>query len=247
MRLTCIASDADDDLAGFDHAESSTTRHSSSQARRVNGKRSCDDSEVENGVRSLEPFKIEIRVPNMEQPPEVIQPLWFRLADITGWFNWDALAAIGTVGALWFVVIQTTRAGRAERARAIGVLTYLIGLLEPIEIVSIFEETTNEDLKNLPGNQLEHDLSIVRRAIQGLDALSLPDASLVGAVEWTMTAPLALRDIQRCLLKRSLEDHSGVMSDFRYIQEFVQHLRAERDGLRRGWIMRAIQRSRRYA
>lgn len=29
-----------------------------------------------------------------------MRPLWYRLADVTDLFNWDALAAIGTVAGL---------------------------------------------------------------------------------------------------------------------------------------------------
>ena len=60
------------------------------------------------------------------EPPAFIRPLWYALADVTGWFNWDALAAIGTVGALWFAVVQSSRSSRSERARQVGTLTTLI-------------------------------------------------------------------------------------------------------------------------
>lgn len=61
------------------------------------------------------------------------------IADITSWFDWNAFSAIGTVGALWFAVVQSSRTGRLERARAVGTLTALNSLIEPIcDAVPIF-------------------------------------------------------------------------------------------------------------
>ncbi|MBJ7408881.1 MAG: hypothetical protein JHD15_00730 [Phenylobacterium sp.] len=57
-----------------------------------------------------------------ENPPAFWMPVYTALANITSWFDWDALAAIGTVGALWFIVVQTSRAGRVERSRHLGIL-----------------------------------------------------------------------------------------------------------------------------
>ncbi len=61
-----------------------------------------------------------------------MRELWLTLADWTERFNWEALSAIGTVGALWFALLQSGRAQRTEHLKAVGTLTALVGLVEPI-------------------------------------------------------------------------------------------------------------------
>lgn len=168
----------------------------------------------------------------MRHPPEILRPLWSMLADITGWFNWEALSAIGTVGALWFVIVQTTRSGRAERAKSIGILTFLIGLVEPIEVVPLYEGTDDAELKSESSTVVDLGLSVVRRAIRGIESLPLADASAAGVVEWTMALPLALRDIEEVLATRTIQEPSTMQSSLRYILEATRHFRLQRDRLR---------------
>jgi len=179
----------------------------------------------------------------MVLPPEILRPLWNGLSAITEWFNWEALSAVGTVGALWFVVVQSTRTGRAERARAIGILTFLIALIEPIEVVSIYDDTEDDDLKNTPLDEIELDLAIVKRAIAGIAALPLSEASFAGVVEWTMTLPLALADIEEALNSQSLGEFTTVFSSLRYTEEARAHFTRERERLRHGVIISLIHRA----
>lgn len=172
-----------------------------------------------------------------------LQPAWTVLADITSWFNWEALSALGTVGALWFVVIQSTRSGRAERAKNIGVLTYLIGLIEPVENVSIYEDSDEERLKKVPGSLVDDDLSAIRRAMTGLAALPLSEAAAVNSVEWVMALPLALKDIEHALQSRSISSKSSVLSSIRYTQEAVSYLRKKRDRLQYGFLECMVRRT----
>ncbi|PVX30983.1 hypothetical protein [Sphingomonas pokkalii] len=174
----------------------------------------------------------------VKHPPEWLRPIWSFLSDMTSWFNWDALAAIGTVGALWFVIIQSTRAGRAGRAKAIGILTFLIGLVEAIEAVPIYDDSTDDDFRETSGGQIEIGLSIVRRAIAGIQTLSLNDAAAVGVVEWIMALPLALGDIETTLRNRRIEPASNVHSSIRYVWEATLHFRYERDKLLHGPLVR---------
>lgn len=154
--------------------------------------------------------------------------------------DWEALSAIGTVGALWFAVVQSSRTGRADRMRAIGTLRYLGSLTEPIELVSIYEDTTDEDLRNTPRDQIEGDLQIVRRAKAGLSQLPLSEAAHAGVVEWTMTLPLALRDIESALESRHLPPYSPAESSIRYVQEATAHFNVERARLEAGLITRFL-------
>lgn len=180
---------------------------------------------------------------DMVLPPEALRPIWKVISDITEWFNWEALSAIGTVGALWFVVVQSTRTGRAERARAVGILTFLIGLIEPIELVSIYDDTENDDLKSMPRDLIEQSLAIVRRAKEGIAALPLSEASFTGVVEWTMTLPLVLDDIEEALDSQNLGEYTTVFSSLRYTQEARTHFRRERDRLRHGVVISLIRRA----
>ncbi|MFK4002916.1 hypothetical protein [Qipengyuania sp. NPDC077563] len=179
----------------------------------------------------------------MVLPPEFLRPFWNTASNITEWFNWEALSAIGTVGALWFVVVQSTRTGRAERARAVGLLTFLIGLIEPIEVVSIYDDTEDDDLNSLPRDLIERDLAIVRRAKEGIAALPLSEASFAGVVEWTMTLPLALDDIEKALDSQSLGEYTTVFSSLRYTEEARAHFIEERDRLRHGVVLSLIRRA----
>ena len=177
----------------------------------------------------------------MLRPPEFIQPAWELLSNITGWFHWEALSAIGTVGALWFIVVQSTRTSRAEQAKRIGVLTYLIGLIEPIEIVSIYENTDQEQLRKVPSDQIDQDISTVRRAMAGVAALPLDEAASIGAVEWVMTLPLALQDIERALQSRSIDPQASVLRSLRCTQEATQHFRKLRDQIQYGSLRRLVR------
>lgn len=67
-----------------------------------------------------------------DQPPGIFLTISNAIAGVTSWFNWEAWSAIGTVGALWYAVVESSRNGRAERKRAAGILTALVGYLEPI-------------------------------------------------------------------------------------------------------------------
>jgi hypothetical protein len=177
----------------------------------------------------------------MMQPPEVLLPLWSALADITKWFDWDALSAIGTVGALWFAVVQSSRAGWADRSKAVGILTFLTGLLGPIEVVSIYDDTEDADLKAVPRDEIEKDLAIVRRARDGIAVLPLSDASAVGVVEWVMALPLALNDIEEALDTQTLGQYTTAFSSLRYVQEAMAHFKAKRHRLRSGLIVRTLR------
>jgi hypothetical protein len=132
----------------------------------------------------------------LEQPPALLQPAWALLANLTGWFDWSALEAIGTVGALWFAVVQSSRSARADRTRQIGTLTALIGLVEPItQAVPIFD---GDEEGRLDPDEIEYLLDanhIVQRAIDGLERLPHADVAAVGATEYVGALPLALRYI----------------------------------------------------
>lgn len=174
----------------------------------------------------------------LETPPGFVQPVWQTMANVTSWFDWEALSAIGTVGALWYAVVQGARSGRAERLRAEGVLTALIGLIEPIcECVPEPDGAEDgflsaNDIKFLQLGQRE----AVRRAIAGLNVFSVGDIASVGVTEFVTALPLALEAIDKGwpLSTDARVSASSWSSDVRYICEAVADFRKRRDILRYG-------------
>ncbi|RXR27203.1 hypothetical protein [Sphingobium fluviale] len=169
------------------------------------------------------------------------------VADITSWFDWDALSAIGTVGALWFAVVQSSRTGRLERARAIGTLTALNSLIEPIcEAVPIFPGEPTRLLSTDELTYLIDSREIVERALSGLKLLTIPDVAAAGVSEWYMALPIALEEVLESLPKSRhdtlrLKDVSHTHG-IRYISEASENFRENRDLIQHGRLGRLIMR-----
>lgn len=179
----------------------------------------------------------------LTEPPSFIRPLWYALADITGWFNWDALAAIGTVGALWFAVVQFTAAARMRRARQIGTLTTLIGLLEPItESIPQFEGQdgflTLDEFRSFANAK-----AIVVRAQEGLERFDSKDVADVSATSWLGALPLVLQEI-RDLYPRTLSARVPLHEVNAHVEQLwfaTEEFRTQRDFLRYGAIGAAVR------
>lgn len=178
-------------------------------------------------------------------PPEFFLPVRDVVADITSWFDWDALSAIGTVGALWFAVVQSSRTGRLERARAVGTLTALNSLIEPIcDAVPIF---AGEPTRLLTADDLAYLIDsreIVVNALAGLKLLTIPDVAAAGVSEWYMALPMALEQVLESLPKsrydtRRLEDVSHT-DGIRYIEEASKHFRESRELIQYGRLGRLL-------
>ncbi len=133
---------------------------------------------------------------SFEHPPKVLWPIWNALADVTGWFHWDALGAIGTVGALWFAVAQSTKAGRADRIRQIGTLTTLMGLVQsladfdvpapghPLRLPDVLSNSKMMSMKP----KLEH-------VKEGLRRVPMAEIAAVGAVERVNELQVAIQTL----------------------------------------------------
>lgn len=173
--------------------------------------------------------------------PDAIRPTWAFLAELTTWFDWEALSAIGTVGALWFAVIQSSRSVRADRMRALGIQMYLISLLGPVELVGIYETSDDDELQTASADSIALDLKAVRQALKGIEQLPLLDASFVDAVEWVMALPIALREIEEALVHRSLLSETTAQSSIAYVSEAVSHFRKSHDRLKHGLIGQRIR------
>jgi len=166
-----------------------------------------------------------------DQPPGIFLIISNAIAGVTGWFNWEAWSAIGTVGALWYAVVESSRNGRAERKRAAGILTALIGYLEPIS-EAIPEFRTIEEYHEW--NELFNrslTLDILKRGQKGLEAIGIGDLAAVGMSEWTTALPIALDSTVQHFSSETISNHDlfSLNSASSYISEAVATFRKERE------------------
>jgi hypothetical protein len=163
-------------------------------------------------------------------------------ATIAAWMeriNWSAFEAIGTVGALWFAMVQSTRSQRVERLKAVGILTALVGLIEPItEAVPVFEERESGVLNSEEINFLVQARPLVLRAQEGLKAISFMDAAIVEASEYVSALPLALAEIDEISLAAQagkVATHWVNMTNL-YPAEACEFFRNRRDYIKYGLL-----------
>lgn len=183
----------------------------------------------------------------LERPPDSLLPLTNALANLTGWFDWGALEAIGTVGALWFAVVQSTRTARSERAARIGTLTALIGLTEPInEGVPIFDRTEEGYLHAEEVEYLVSQRDIVQRGIEGLKLIPLPELSAVGATEYVGALSLSLSYLLEQMPKNRTDAvYAPRLNDASsYIPEALEFFCAQRDYIKYGWLLLLVHKAR---
>jgi hypothetical protein len=67
-------------------------------------------------------------MPSLEMPPAWTVPI----AEVTAWFNWDALGAIGSFGALFLALLLATRDSRDRRERSASLV---MAVMHPIGTV----------------------------------------------------------------------------------------------------------------
>lgn len=163
------------------------------------------------------------------------------------WITWEALSAIGTVGALWFAVVQSSRSARLERAQAIGTLTALVGLIEPILQSPLFAiRDEDEYLHGVDFDLIEVDRRMVEKAIAGLPLISIEQASKAGVTEWLMALPLALEDVLETIpssVARNVKASQLHASDgIRYLDEACGEFRERRELIRYGRVGRFLRR-----
>lgn len=180
-----------------------------------------------------------------ERPPTILEPTFYALANLAGWFNWSALEAIGTVGALWFAVVQGSRNTRLERVRAIGLLTTLIGLTEPlIDAITSYVRDTGELLDELGRSELEDVRLLSERALRGLRSIPISEFAAAGVAEYA--GPL---DFDVELLHRELPPSTDGLArrpaklGSGYLYEAHEFFVEQRDFLRYGRIAVALDRA----
>jgi hypothetical protein len=161
------------------------------------------------------------------------------IAQHTSTIDWSAWEAIGTVGALWFAVIQAGKARRAERLKYEGVITTLIGLIEPVS--ESFYSLESETLSKLDHDLLLGQEDIITRALNGLSAFTVNDFASAGISEWAGGLPLALEGVARAL--PGIRDADAEWprwhyhSNLAYVDEANTHFHKLRDISRYGRIL----------
>lgn len=167
------------------------------------------------------------------------------IADFTNRVHWEALAAIGTVGALWFAVIQSSRSVRLERAQAIGTLTALIGLIEPVaQCIPIFEGDEKGMLTDEEVELAFGERPAVERAIAGIRLVSIEQVAHAGVSEWYMALPIALEEVLGALPRSKIGTvrASKINDSVRYIEEACVTFRDLRETIQYGWLGKRIYR-----
>jgi len=182
----------------------------------------------------------------LEHPPALLLPLWNAMANLTGWFDWGALEAIGTVGALWFAVVQSSRSARAERANRVAILTTLTSLLAPItELAPIYDEADDDRLEADDIASLLMAREVVDWAATGIKSITIADAASVGATQYVSALPVAL-DTLRSLLPKNGKDSvraSTINEGTAYIREAVTFFEDQRELIQYGLLARAARRA----
>lgn len=160
-------------------------------------------------------------------------------------FTWDAFSAIGTVGAVWFAVIQSTRAQRMEHLKAVGTLTALIGLVEPVtQAFPIFEPEEGDLLTLEESAELMESRFLIERAVEGLKSFPISDLAAVDATEYVVALPLALMQLKEAVTPRSHQPFiaSEINQSARYIAEASDFFRLHRQYLKYGALIRRFAR-----
>ena len=211
---------------------------------------------IDQSANMTETLKVRSRLRiglGMSQPPEFFRPVWEPLSNVTSWFDWNAFAAIGTVGALWFAILQSSKSARLERIRVIGTLTTVISLIEPLnDAVPIFDYKDDEAFLSRDDlGWLIDAHPLIDRAIAGLKLISVAEAAAAGISDWMIALSGALEDLKTTLPK-SKNARAKVFTinqniNSQYIQEATQFIKGQFDLLKYGRFGLWFRRHRRFA
>lgn len=136
-----------------------------------------------------------ISVPCFEVPPT----WWTPLANLTGWFDWDAIGAVSTAGALYLTIRLATEARRERRHREAVLLAAAAHILKPalLSIGSALKASETADQWNSVGrpyifNRLRED-RIDERLIE-IRPFDLPTISTADSYQSALVALANVRD-----------------------------------------------------
>ncbi|RYF48937.1 MAG: hypothetical protein EOO38_09050 [Cytophagaceae bacterium] len=181
-----------------------------------------------------------LRVSTMVNPPAFWMPVVSFVADITSWFDWDALSAIGSMGALSYIAVQTTRQTRLDRQRALGTLTSIIELLKHIPDLPFDDKLDNAALARMEDEDLKLYHGYVQRAQVGLASMPLNDLSSLNIVIETFDTRAALIDFDKVLSTRDVGSFPTLSKSYGDIERMISDLRERRAKIQYNWFERYI-------
>lgn len=128
-------------------------------------------------------------------------PRWtIPLANLSQWFDWEALAALATFGALCVALSQVFRTARFERLRAASTLTRLMELLGPVSELSSHDEEGRLVPDFFP--MLMED-GLLDRAISGISTASVDHVPDTNVANYVQALPLVLESYKRAISRES--------------------------------------------
>lgn len=132
-------------------------------------------------------------MPSFETPPQWTE----RLANLTAWFEWEALGAVGTVGALIFAILLASRDSRDRRERSASLI---MAVMHPIAtVINVLDTHWVAGLKSghppdvVFQRLLNTELLQEMRSV--LEEISVKDLPTASAMDTFIAARSALRNI----------------------------------------------------
>lgn len=174
--------------------------------------------------------------------PDWLTPWWNWWAGLTDLFDWDAIAALGTTGAVMVALDQAGRSARVEAQHGAGVLNRLIAALEPLVDTSGVLHTS--DVSADAAQQIL-DGKFVEQASAAFSQLDLRDAAKLGITDYLVGIPQALLYIRDGLPLISDGATSSRWLDGQvwYLAQAVEDFRQRRDTLQSGRAVSIIRKS----
>lgn len=153
---------------------------------------------------------------------------WGRMGNLSGWVAdggslTDWLQAIGTLGALWFAVIQVTRDGRAARRRARAQLVAAQSALRTAWRTlerTVGPGTPERSLRD--GAWMLSETSMFQTMVRQLDAIPLHELGDSGAVDAVMAGRASLASAAQNVELAA----AGKVTPDGFLQEAYSRLRA---------------------
>lgn len=167
-------------------------------------------------------------------------PWWNWWAGFTDLFDWTAMAALGTVGAVAVALNQAGRAARVEARHGAGLLDHVRSLIQPIvdatgilHCSDISADAANEVLRQ----------GLIERALEGLDRIPPKDAGAHGISDYLVGIRTALHAAK----EEFPELKDGVFPSSRwldgqiwYLGSAAKEMARRRDILLKGWLAVAL-------
>lgn len=166
-------------------------------------------------------------IPCFDSPPD-----WWRpLSNLTGWFNWDAIGAVSTAGALYLTIRLATEARRDRRHREGVLLATAASVLRPalLSIGSALGQCATADLWNEDGRPYLESRLREDRIDERMREIKPFDLPSIYAAEWYQDAQIALANIRDEEAATGSDWEQAVRRNMAQLQLNITKLEAESD------------------